>query len=69
MANEIWKAWPQWLTDAAIVAYKQGLTPAQIGATICRSESTVRSKLVREGVYLSKNTQRKQIIAELAEGF
>lgn len=69
MANEIWKAWPQWLTDAAIVAYKQGLTPAQIGATICRSESTVRSKLVREGVYLSKNTQRVQMKMQAIEGF
>ena len=57
----IWKSWPQWLTDAVTQAYKQGLTPAQIGATISRSEAVIRSKLVREGVYVSKTTQRQQL--------
>ncbi len=63
----IWKAWPQWLTDAVTTAYLSGLTPAVIGATINRSESVVRSKLVREGVYVSKTTKRQQLKEICAE--
>jgi hypothetical protein len=65
----IWKAWPQWLTSAVIAAYQQGATPAMIGATISRSESVVRSKLVREGVYVSKTTQRQTLKSTCEEGF
>jgi hypothetical protein len=63
----IWRQWPQWLTEAVIAAYKQGATPAMIGATISRSESVVRSKLVREGVYVSKSTQRRTLRETTAE--
>jgi len=63
----IWKQWPQWLTEAIIAAYKQGATPAMIGATISRSEAVVRSKLVREGVYVSKATQRQTVRENTAE--
>lgn len=69
MANELWKTWPQWLTDAAVAAYRAGETPAMIGAVIGRREAVVRSKLVREGVYLSKDTQRVQMKMQAIEGF
>lgn len=65
----IWRQWPQWLTEAVIAAYQQGATPAMIGATISRSESVVRSKLVREGVYVSKTTQRQTLKNTCEEGF
>lgn len=61
MKKYIWEAWPQWLVDAAITAYQNGATPAEIGATIKRKEGVVRSKLVREGVYISKAQSRKQL--------
>lgn len=69
MATEIWKAWPQWLTDAAIAAYRAGETPAMIGAVLGRREAVVRSKLVREGVYLSKDVKRAQMKMQAIEGF
>ena len=65
----IWKAWPQWLVDAVVAAYKDGRTPAEIGATISRSEAVIRAKLVREGVYVSASTRRVQDRAQSAEGF
>lgn len=66
---EIWKAWPQWLTDSVIAAYRSGIHPAEIGATIGRREAVVRSKLVREGIYISAAMQRTAKIAQSAEGF
>ena len=65
----IWESWPQWLTDSVIAAYRSGEHPATIGAVIGRREGVVRSKLVREGVYLSAAMKRQTIIAESAEGF
>lgn len=65
----IWESWPQWLTDAAIAAYQSGEHPATIGAVLGRREGVVRSKLVREGVYLSASVTRKARIAEMVEGF
>lgn len=65
----IWKAWPQWLTGAVVAAYRDGRTPAEIGATISRSEAVIRAKLVREGVYVSAAIKRKAYVAEQAEGF
>jgi hypothetical protein len=67
--QEIWKAWPQWLTSAAIAAYRAGETPEVIGAVIKRRSAVVRSKLVREGVYVSKTAARKTYVIESAEGF
>jgi hypothetical protein len=67
--KEIWKAWPQWLTDAAISAYRAGDTPEMIGAVLKRRSAVVRSKLVREGVYISKTAARKTYVIESAEGF
>jgi hypothetical protein len=67
--QEIWKSWPQWLTDAAVAAYAAGETPARIGAVIGRRESVVRSKLVREGVYISKTAARRTYVAMASEGF
>ena len=67
----IWKSWPVWLTESVIIAYKQGVEPAVIGATISRSEAVVRSKLVREGVYISLSDKRKQAKEDksLLQGF
>jgi hypothetical protein len=67
--QEIWKAWPQWLTDAAIAAYRAGETPEMIGAVISRRPAVVRSKLVREGVYISKTAARKEYVINSTEGF
>jgi hypothetical protein len=67
--QEIWKAWPEWLTQAAIAAYRAGETPESIGAVLKRRSAVVRSKLVREGVYISKTAARKIYVAESAEGF
>jgi hypothetical protein len=67
--QEIWKAWPEWLTSAAISAYRAGQTPEMIGAVLKRRPAVVRSKLVREGVYVSKNAARKEYKANAAEGF
>ena len=67
--QEIWKAWPQWLTDAAISAYRAGETPEAIGAVLKRRSAVVRSKLVREGVYISKTAARKEYIINASEGF
>jgi hypothetical protein len=67
--QEIWKAWPQWLTDAAIAAYRAGETPEMIGAVLKRRPAVVRSKLVREGVYVSKTAARKIYVANASEGF
>lgn len=67
--QEIWKAWPQWLTDAAIAAYRAGETPEMIGAVLSRRSAVIRSKLVREGVYTSKAAARKTYVIESAEGF
>jgi hypothetical protein len=63
----IWESWPEWLTEATITAYQQGQTPAQIAAVIKRTEGVVRSKLVREGVYISKTQKRKQIVMNMEE--
>jgi hypothetical protein len=67
--QEIWKAWPQWLTDAAIAAYRAGETPEMIGAVLKRRPAVVRSKLVREGVYVSKTAARKIYVSNASEGF
>jgi alpha-galactosidase/6-phospho-beta-glucosidase family protein len=65
----LWESWPQWLIDAAVAAYRDGIHPATIGAVISRSEASVRSRLVREGVYISAASKRKMQIAQSAEGF
>jgi hypothetical protein len=65
----IWESWPQWLTDAVIAAYKEGKHPAEIGAVINRTGGVVRSKLVREGVYISATTKRQIAKASSSEGF
>ena len=67
--QEIWKAWPEWLTSAAISAYRAGETPEMIGAVISRRPAVVRSKLVREGVYVSKTAARKTYVSKANEGF
>ena len=67
--QEIWKAWPEWLTQAAIAAYRAGETPESIGAVLKRRSAVVRSKLVREGVYISKTAARKTYVIESPEGF
>jgi hypothetical protein len=67
--QEIWKAWPEWLTQAAIAAYRGGETPASIGAVLKRRSAVVRSKLVREGVYVSKTAARKEYVINSTEGF
>lgn len=69
MPTEIWKSWPQWLTNAAIAAYESGESPAAIGAVLGRQEGSVRAKLVRAGVYRSKAVTRKQRISESEQGF
>jgi hypothetical protein len=69
MAKPIWETWPQWLVDAAVAAYKQGKSPAEIGAVIGRREGVVRHKLVREGVYISAAASRKYEIETQLEGF
>ena len=63
----IWSSWPQWLTDAVISAYQSGVSVEQIGATISRSGPVVRSKLVRENVYISATTKRQTIKQEARE--
>lgn len=65
----IWNSWPQWLTDAIVRAYQEGLTSSQIGAVLQRSEPIVRSKLVHEGVYVSQKDRRKQLKETQQEGF
>lgn len=64
-----YETWPEWLVSGIIAAYRSGQTPAEIGATILRSEGVVQSKLVREGVYLSASTKRKQLAEIAQEGF
>lgn len=65
----VWESWPQWLVDAIIAAYREGKTCVEIGATIGRREGVIRSKLVREGVYISAAMKRKTFVAAQPEGF
>jgi hypothetical protein len=64
-----WKTWPQWLVDAIVAAYKSGMTPAQIGEYIWRTEGEVRYRLVKEGVYISQSEKRQLEIRETVSGF
>lgn len=65
----IWESWPQWLTDAVVQAYQAGQHPATIGATIGRREAVIRSKLIREGVYISAAMKRQMQIASSEDCF
>jgi hypothetical protein len=65
----VWESWPQWLVDAVVQAYQAGQHPATIGAVIGRREAVIRSKLVREGVYISAAAKRQMAIASSEDCF
>jgi hypothetical protein len=63
------KMWPQWLVNAVCDAYQSGVAFNEIALVLMRPEGSVRSKLVREGVYISKTAKRQTVKAEAQEGF
>ena len=60
---------PSWLTEAICKAYSEGATVEQLSQAFeaGRSVASIRSILVRRGVYVSKNSQAKQLRETRAE--
>jgi len=59
--------YPEWLTTGLVHGYKTGVTVKEMAELLLYPEGSVRSKLIREGVYESQNTKRKQLRATKAE--
>lgn len=59
--------YPEWLTVGLVHGYKSGATVKEMAELILYPEASVRWKLVREGIYESHNTKRKQLRATTAE--
>lgn len=67
MNKNLWESWPDWLVKGVCEAYQQGQTVFDIALTIGRKEGSVRHKLSREGVYVSKAAARKQLKVQAEE--
>lgn len=52
--------YPEWLTLGLVHGYKTGVPVKDMAEVLLYPETSVRVKLIREGVYQSKTAQRKQ---------
>jgi hypothetical protein len=60
-------SYPDWLTEAIVKAYKSGISVAEISVTVAIPEASIRWKLTREGVYISKSSKKKTLPETSAE--